>query len=133
MCTLPVKSSHGSQSGQALAALLIFSAVGMVIMTATVAAAITSSQQVSSFDRSHEALYIAESGAENALYRMLRDPSYAGETLPVGEGTATIVVTGSDPYTITSVGVVGGFERTIVVTAGYTSYVLDITNWQEQF
>ncbi len=122
-----------SQSGQALAALLIFSAVGMVIMTATVAAAITSTQQVSSFDRSHEALYIAESGAENALYRMLRDPSYVGEILPVGEGTATIAVTGSDPYTITSVGTVSGFERTIVVTAGYTNYVLDITNWREQF
>ncbi len=122
-----------SQSGQALAALLIFSAVAMVILSATVAAAITSTQQVSSYDRSHEALYIAESGAENALYRLLRDPGYVGETLTVGEGTAVISVTGTDPVTITSVGTVAGFERTIVVTAGYTNYVLSVTAWQEQF
>ncbi len=128
-----VKKRGSQQSGQALAALLIFSAVAMVVLTATVAAAITSTQQVSSFDRSHEALYIAESGIENALYRFLRDPGYTGETLPVGGGAATITVTGVDPVTITSVGVVGGFQRTIVVTAGYTNYVLSVTSWQEQF
>lgn len=130
---LTTRKSRIYQSGQALAALVIFSAVGMVVLTATVAAAITSTQQVSSFDRSHEALYIAESGAENALYRILRDPSYTGETLTVGEGTAQITVSGSGPITITATGTVAGFQRTVVVTAGYTNYVLSVTEWQEQF
>lgn len=124
---------HGKQQGQALAALLVFSAVGMVIMTATVAAAITNTQHVTGFDQSQEALYIAESGAENALFRLLRDPTYTSESLTVGDGTAEITVSGVDPITITSVGRVGSHERTIVVTAGYTNYILSVTSWQEQY
>lgn len=131
---LPVAKQRRKQDqvGHALAALLVFSAVAMVLLTATVAAAITSTKQVSSYDRSHEALYIAESGVENALFRLLRDPAYAGENLPVGDGIATITVSGIDPVTITSVGTVAGFERTIVVTAGYTNYVLSVDSWEEQ-
>src|SRR5690349_4800975 len=92
------------ESGQTIVALLIF--MILIISISTMAAAITimnirSNNAISSGE---QALDNAESGAENALRQLLRDPSYAGETVTFASGTATISVTGTTVKTIVSEG-----------------------------
>jgi steroid 5-alpha reductase family enzyme len=119
------------QSGQTLVALLVFMATALIITTGAVAVTIANLQSASEYSRGEQALQVAESGADNALLRLTRDPSYTGETLTVGTGTATITVSGSPSYTITSVGRVGDFRRTIQVTATRSNNVVTQTAWSE--
>ena len=117
--------------GNAMIMLVVFMAVGLVITTATITLVMVNSLSASRYQVGQEVLSVAESGVENALLRLLRDPSYAGETLVVGEGQAEITVTGTGVKTITAVGSVGTIQRTIQVVADTTTGVLSINSWQE--
>lgn len=119
------------RSGQVLVILLFFMVITIMITTASVTLIILNSHGASKSEQGEMAYEIAEAGAENALLRLLRDSTYQGETLTVGEGAATITVTGTDPLTITSVGSVNTFSRTVRVVAGYTDYILTIESWNE--
>jgi hypothetical protein len=83
------------QSGQTLVALLAFMAMSIVLTSAATVVTLTNAQTSSKYSLGQEALRFAESGADNALQRLLRDPNYTGETLTVGTGTAIITVSGS--------------------------------------
>lgn len=132
--------SHGStgkfvrsnQSGQALVILLIFISVTVIITTVAVMLIIVTSSGASSYEQSNTAYDIAESGAENAILRLLRDPTYMGETLTVGTGTATITVTGSGTQTITSIGRYGTYLRKIQVVI-LSDDVETIQSWTEVY
>ena len=120
--------------GQTLVFLLVFMTIAITVTTAAVVLMIVNSQSANKFEQGLVAYDVAESGAENGLLRLLRDPAYAGETLPIGSGTATITVTGSGPYTILSTGVSGNFLRQVQVMAGFDSQGrLAVTSWQELF
>lgn len=119
------------QTGSVLITLLIFVVVSLTIVSAAVllvvdSTVITTNQQIGT-----TAIVIAESGAENAILRLLRDPSYTGEVLAVGGGTATITVTGTGPIVVRSHGVLGEFERTVEVALVRQNGVLSVTSWQE--
>lgn len=102
------------------------------ITTAAVALALSTTRDTTTHTLGERTLAVAESGAENAILRLLRDPSYTGESnLPIGPGTATIVVTGSSPTIITSIATVGIYSRTIQVAVTNTGGLLTITSWQE--
>jgi hypothetical protein len=122
--------SH-KQSGQMLVALLSFMAVALTLTTAVTIVTLTNALTASKYSLGQDALAVAEAGADNALLRLERDPTYTGETLTVGSGTATITVSGTSPKTITSVGQSSTFRRTIVVTATQTNNVLAVTSWVE--
>jgi hypothetical protein len=119
------------QSGQTLVALLAFMATAIIITTGAAAVTVANLQSATEYSRGEQALQVAESGVDNALLRLVRDPAYTGETLTVGSGTATITVSGSPSYTITSVGRVGDFRRTLQVSATRTNNVVSITSWSE--
>ena len=123
--------------GQTLVILLVFMAIAVTVTAAAVVMMIVGSTSASQYERSQSAYTAAESGAENALLRLLRDPNYliAGETetLTIGSATATIAVTGTDPKTITSTGVSTGFTRQVKVIVGYTNGILTVTSWSEIF
>ncbi|HUD44121.1 MAG TPA: hypothetical protein VMR41_01120 [Patescibacteria group bacterium] len=75
---------------------------------------------------------IAESGVENALLRLLRNPGYTGEVMSLNGGTATVQVTGSSSaYMIKSTGVNGNFIHTINVTTQTTNGSMTVTSWSE--
>lgn len=118
------------KKGQTLVILLVFMAMAITITTAAVVVIIVNSQTGSKWEQGESALVIAESGAENALIRLLRDPSYTGETLTVGAGTATIVVTGVNP-TVDVTGTVGNFSRRVRVMGSYSGGVLTVSSWRE--
>jgi hypothetical protein len=119
------------QSGQILVALLAFMATAISLTTMAVVVTLTNAQATSKYTLGQEALYVAESGVENAMVRLLRDPTYTGEVMTVGASSATISVSGASPKTIISVGKSGDSRRTIQATATYVNTVLTLTSWSE--
>jgi hypothetical protein len=120
-----------NQSGQTLIALLIFMLVAMTVTIAATAIAIINLQGNTSFANGQLALQNAQSGVENAVLSLERNPSYTGGTIPLASGTDTITVSGSGTLTIVSVGTDGNFSRTLTATATDTSDIISITNWSE--
>ncbi len=120
--------------GQALVLLLVFIAIATTIIGGAVAITIINSQSTSKFALGEEALAIAESGADNAVLRILRDPNstYVGETLTVDEGSAQITVSYSLPdVLITSQGEVSNIIRKIEVAGTYQNNRLTVTSWKQ--
>lgn len=118
------------QKGQALVTLLFFMVIGITITSAAVVVIVTNALSATRFEQGTDAYDIAESGAENALLRLLRNPFYTGETLPIGNGTATITVANN---TIISSGsaAFNNEVRTIQVNTVYNNGILTVTSWKE--
>ena len=67
---------QSSESGYMLTALLVFLVVIIVVTTTSVLVSVSSLRSETYFDSGSEALAAADSGAENAILRLLRDPTY---------------------------------------------------------
>jgi len=123
------------QKGQALLVLLVFMSTAIIVTTAAAAVTVSNLVSTGNYETSHQAYIVAESGMENALLRIHRDPNYAGETLNVTVGNTTgaaiITVTGSSSKTIVSEGVVGTFHRKLQVVGNYVNTVFTISSWSE--
>lgn len=121
------------KNGQALITLLVFVAVLLIIGMASIMMMIINSKTSAKFEQSVVALHIAESGAENAILQLLRNPNYSGEILPVGTGTTTITVTdiGGNQKKIVSIGKGGNFLRQLQVTINDSGNILTIVSWKE--
>ena len=68
--------NKNTQQGQALVMLLVFMVVGIVMTTMAVALLIVNATSASNVEQGDMALKIAESGADNALLRILRNPLF---------------------------------------------------------
>lgn len=122
-----------NSQGMALVTVIIFAAVAMLVITAAVSMGILSSMSSRQMLQGQHALLLAESGAENALLRLLRNPVYTGETLTMDGGTATIVVSGTNPKIISVEGKSGSIIRQIEVRVSDTSGAMSVDSWQEKF
>lgn len=108
--------------------------VAIIMTTMAVALVIINSQAASHIEQGESALRVAESGAENALLRLVRDPTYTGaETLTIDGGSATVTITGTDPIIIVSRGEVGDFVRTASVSASFQNTILVVNSWKEVY
>jgi hypothetical protein len=129
-----VKLQLGNR-GQALITLLFFTVIGVTVTSAAVVMLLVNSLSGTKQQQGMIAQSIAQSGAETGLLRLLREPSYTGETVTIGSGTATITVTGSgttgSPYVIVSKGTTGAFVRTMQITATYQNNVLAVISRKE--
>jgi hypothetical protein len=119
------------EKGQALITLLFFVLISLTITTSAIIIVMSNSITVSKFEQGTTAYYSAESGIENALLRILRDPNYAGETLNIGETTVVVTVTAGNPQTVTSVSQNGNFKRTVSAQISYNNGYYTISNWKE--
>jgi hypothetical protein len=118
--------------GQALVTLLIYILIIITISTAAVILLVTNTTAGTKLQEGTVAYYAAESGVENALLRVLRDPTYTGESnLQIGDATADIVVTPGSPTTIVSTGRAGTFIRKIRVVADYIDGYYTVSSWEE--
>ncbi|KKR85163.1 MAG: hypothetical protein UU34_C0035G0006 [Candidatus Curtissbacteria bacterium GW2011_GWA1_41_11] len=61
---------------QALVALLVFVSIATIVTAGATTVTIINSQNTTKFSLGEEALYIAQSGADNAILRIIRNPSY---------------------------------------------------------
>ncbi|OGG03581.1 hypothetical protein A2W14_03320 [Candidatus Gottesmanbacteria bacterium RBG_16_37_8] len=120
-----------SEKGYALVILLFFMALSVTVITAAVTLMIINSTSVNLYIIGNEAKTIAEAGAENAVLRLLRDPQYSGELMTVGNGTAQITITGTNPKTIISKGTVDNQICKIEVIADISNNILTISSWKE--
>lgn len=119
------------RSGQALVILLFYMIIAITLTTTAVAVVVSNSLSVTRSEQGAHALELADAGAENAIVRLLRSTSYAGEVLTIGQGSATVTVSGTTTKTIRSVGSVSGFSRTVEVVATLTNGILTVSSWQE--
>lgn len=119
------------EGGQALITLLVFTVMASAIITGAVAMIVINSQATGTLVNSEEALKIAEAGVDNAAMRLLRDPGYTGETLTVGNGTATIIVNGGLTKTVVSEGISGDFKRKVQATIAVSNNTVTVTTWSE--
>lgn len=117
--------------GQALVLILFFMTITVTIVSAAVATMIINSASGNSFYMGNQAKTVAESGAENALIRLLRNPQYSGETLSIGSGETVITVTGDSTKTIISEGRDGNNIKKIEVIAQFENFMLNILSWRE--
>jgi len=112
--------------------LLVFMIVAIIMTTMAVALVIINATSASKVEQGDMALKLAESGAENALLRLMRDPSYTGtETFTIGTGHVTATATATNPIIIRSQGREGEFVRTTSVSASFINTVLTIHSWKE--
>ncbi len=119
------------KTGSALLTLLVFMSAVMIVVSFAVAVIIANEQASLKYSLGEETLAMAEGGAENAVMRVLRDPTYVGETLSVGSGTVTITVTGTTTKTITADATNGIFRRRIQVIGAYNNAVFTVNTWNE--
>jgi hypothetical protein len=125
---------HHRKKGQTLIILLVFMMIAITVTSVTVTTSLVNTQNTDKMQEGIEALHVAQSGAENAMLRLLRDPTYAGETLTVGQGTSIITVTGTTTKTIVSIGKYGRYVRKVQIDVGNTNGILVVTPpWKEVF
>lgn len=106
--------------------------IGVLVTTGAIYALLNVTSSSSGDELGILARTAAESGAENAVLRLIRDPAYIGETMTLDGGrTATISVTGGSSPVITSVGTVADVSRRIQVAIQYTNGAVTVTSWKE--
>ncbi len=120
-----------NNKGQALVLLLTYMLVAIVVTSASIALVLNSSVGTSKLYQGANSLDIAESGAETAMIKLLRNPNYTGETISVGGGQAEITVTGINPKTVLSKGTINNFTRTIQVIVDTSNNTLTAVSWKE--
>ena len=129
-----LKNTINSNSrGQALVTLLFFMIVAITITSAAIILIFINSMSAVSMDESREAYLIAESGIENALINIIRNPAYTFENLSIDGGNAIInVASASGTFTITSKGSIGKHIRTLQTTASDDAEGnLRVNTWKE--
>lgn len=131
-------TNKNNHYGQALVSLLFFMIIAISISTAAVTLVLNNSIATSKVASGMTAYAVAESGVEEALLRLLRDPNYGNggvvQNIPVGTNNAAVTVnTAGSLKTITSIGTAGRFSRTLQVVTSYNSITLQlvINSWQE--
>ena len=120
-----------NEAGQALITLLVFVLIAITVTSAAIIVMYVNSIAASKFQEGTTVYSVSESGLENGILRLLRDPNYMGETVSIGSGSATITVSGTGPWTIRSVGKSGDFIRTVSVDASVSSGIYSFSNWKE--
>lgn len=126
-----VSNQQQSQRGSMMVLLMIIVVVGTIIAATSVLLVVDATVMTTVQSSGSTARDIAESGAENAILMLLRNPSYTGESLALNGGTATISVTGADPVQITSIGEIGAYRRTVYVALTRNQGRWEVVEWYE--
>ena len=118
------------EQGQTLITLLVFMVIGITIVSSAALVLAANMLSTTTTEQGQMAYYVAESGAEDGMLHMLRNPLYDDtySPLPSTDGQATIKIHSG---TITSVGKSGNTVRKVQVQTTYTGGVLTVTSWKE--
>ena len=112
--------------------MLYIMVVGILVTTGAAFALISNTQAATTYEAGTLAQTVAESGLENALLRLIRDPSYAGETFVIVSGqSATVTVSTASGIVVTSSGSVGNAVRQVQAEIHYNDGILTIDSWKE--
>lgn len=121
------------QNGQVLVSILIIIAVSVLATgTAVVASSLSKTTGISTI--SDKLLYVTESGVDEALLKLLRNPDlYNGETLLIDSVYVNVVVKRPTPtkIIITSESIQDSFRRKVEVSAEFVNNILTVTSWKQ--
>lgn len=117
-----------NQKGQALVTMLFFMVIGLTITSAATIILFVNAAAGSTTEQGETAYEAAESGIENALLRLVRDPSYSGETMAVGPGYVVIQAANG---LATASATVNNSVRKIQVQTVYNNNILTVSSWKE--
>lgn len=121
------------KKAQTLVTMIIFMAIAVTIVAASVIIVASNTFGSTMLQESYLTRDVAESGIENALMRLLRDPSYTGETFTLNATTDIVTVTGdSINKTITSTASYLNYQRQIVAKISYTNNNMVVNFWQDK-
>ena len=112
------------QKGQSLVLLLFFVLMAMTFAVTAILMLVVNSGSITAFESGIEVRQLADSGIENALLRLIRDPFYTGESYVVEDTNIAITVAGSGTKTIIVRASRGEVQRTVEVLANYTDNIL---------
>lgn len=127
---MPQKKLRGAD-GQTLIALLIFMVLAMAITITAATITIVNLQANTAYSHGEMALANAQTGAENAIMQLERNPNYGGETMTLESGNATITVSGTGTKSIVSIGKDANFSRTVTATVTDAANIITLINWVE--
>jgi len=102
----------------ALITVLIVSAITIISATTLIFLSISESLLGFSAAETHEAIQIADSCAEEALFRLKSNQTYSGGTITIGNGNCIVAITGSGG---------NGSARTIIATSTITTSIASFT------
>lgn len=126
----------GRPGYSSLIAVLVTSAVGVTIVAAITFVSIGSLKTGRTAELSVQARGYADACAEEAIWQLREDDTYAaGAALlfpPSGScGVTTITGTGQTNRTVTTTGVSSGVTRQVQVTIANLAAPISITQWEE--
>ena len=116
------------QKGQIFITMLFFVIIGVTIISAETIVLFTNILSAATAEQGTNAYYVAESGIEEAMLRLNRDPSYAGGVLTVGGSNAVIQVGNG---IITATGTYANTIKKIQVLTVNSNGTLKIVSWKE--
>ena len=123
------------RNGQALVGLLSFMAIGIIVISAAVTTTLINTQTTGGYSLSERLFTFAESGAEDANLRLLRNPNFANSTTTYSVFNPTISViigiSGASSKTVTITGQFDGMARKFQTTGSFTGTVYTQSTWQE--
>lgn len=94
------KQHSHKDSGQALIGVLAVIAISIVLVSSLMTNSLISADSSLKLRQSSLALASADSYAQNALIKLIRDPNYTGETLTLDTGRVIIEITGDNPKSV---------------------------------
>ena len=113
--------------GNILITVLVFVSLGLIVAVSAVSVGVVNTYGVSSVEFADESLSLANFGVEYASLKILRNSTYAGETISFTNGSVVIVVSGTMPdRTITSTAMVSDFVREVTASGTFSSNKLTI-------
>jgi hypothetical protein len=124
---------HKNSSGQILTSVLVFMAFGLSIVALSATLTIISMQNTAKYSQSEQASIYAEAGAEEAVLRLIRDPSYSGGNFPVATGATVViqVATSGEIRTITSTATYNGFTKKVLAQVNLANSKVTLVSWKQ--
>ena len=121
------------KSGQILTSVIVFMAFGLSVIALSSILTIINIQTTAKNSTSAQALGYAEAGAEDAVLRLIRDPTNSGGTTSLESAIVTVIVSGDAVNkTITSTATYNGFTKKIVAQVSLANNKLTLVSWKQE-
>lgn len=123
---------YRKKSGQVLTSVVVFVAFGLSVIALSAVLMVINMQNTLKYTESGNCLNHAEAGVEEAVLRLLRDPTYSGGTMLLEGVTTTVTVSGTDTdKSILAVATYNGFAKKVLATVSLAGDKVSLLSWKE--
>lgn len=132
---VPSVSGSNTPSERGVAALLTIVIVAAATLIMAYSASLLGLGELDlgyTAQKGEEAFSVADGCIEEALHRMRLNAGYTGGSLSLTNGSCTITVSGSNPYTIGAIGTSGDYNKKLEAVITLTGNVITVDSWKEK-